>query len=144
VTTGIVASLARPGSNITGLATLYPEISGKQLELLREIDPKCSRVAVLGNSSIPGNSQTIKETHVAAEPLGVKIEYLDIKKPEDIETGFEAVKKMRADAILALASPLLNTHRKELIALSIKSRVPTIYSARNGRRGRPDYLWREC
>ena len=75
---GFVASLARPGGNITGLSTLAPEISGKQLELLKEIVPKLSRVAVLGTSTNPGNAQALKEMELAAGAFGVKLQYLDV------------------------------------------------------------------
>src|SRR6266540_6430735 len=85
---GFVASLARPGGNITGLATLAPELSGKQLELMKEIVPRLSRVAVLGFSSQPGNAQLVKETELAAGALGVRLQYLDVLSPKDIETAF--------------------------------------------------------
>ena len=75
---GFVASLARPGGNITGLATLAPELSGKRLELLKEIVPELSRVAVFGTSTIPGNAQALRETELAAKGLGVKLQYLDV------------------------------------------------------------------
>ena len=84
---GFVASLARPGGNITGLSTLAPEISGKQLELLKETVPKLSHMAVLGTSTNPGNAQALKETEVAAGAFEVKLQYLDILSPKDIETG---------------------------------------------------------
>src|SRR5215475_7546342 len=93
---GFVASLARPGGNITGLATLARELSGKQQELLKEIIPNLSRVAVFGTSTAPGNSQTLKEIELAAEALKVKIQYLDIRGPEDIEPAFQAARKGRA------------------------------------------------
>ncbi len=102
---GFVASLARPGGNITGLSNLAPEISGKQLELLKEIVPKLSRVAVLGISTNPGNAQSLRETELAAGALGVKLQYLDIRDPKDIETAFRAASKGRADAILVLNEP---------------------------------------
>ena len=86
---GFVTSLARPGGNITGLATLAPEISGKQLELLKEIVPKLSRVAILGTSTQPGNAQALRETELAAESLGVKLQYLDVLGPKDIENAFQ-------------------------------------------------------
>jgi putative tryptophan/tyrosine transport system substrate-binding protein len=75
---GFVASLARPGGNITGLATFRPELSGKQLELLKEIVPKLSRVAVFGTSAYPGNAQALKEIELAAKAFGVRLQYLDV------------------------------------------------------------------
>jgi ABC-type uncharacterized transport system substrate-binding protein len=90
---GFVASLARPGGNITGLATLAPEISGKLLESLKEIVPRLLRVAVLGTSTQPGNTQSLRETEVAARTLGVKVQFLDILHPKDIETAFRAQPK---------------------------------------------------
>src|SRR6266498_5339064 len=78
---GFAASLARPGGNITGLSTHYPEISGKQLELLKDIIPRLSRVAVLGNSTVPGNAQALRETERAAGVFGVKLQYVEIENP---------------------------------------------------------------
>ena len=86
VGSGFVASLARPGGNVTGLSTLAPEISGKQLELLKEIIPRLSRVAVIGTSTRQGNAQALKEIELAAKAFGVKVQYLDVLDPQDIET----------------------------------------------------------
>ena len=127
---GFVASLARPGSNITGLSTLAPEISGKQLELLKEIDPRLSRVAVLGTSTRPGNAQSLRETELAAEAFGVKLQYLDVLSPEDIDTAFREAGKWRADSVVALTSFLINSHRTRVVELSVKSQVPAIYDRR--------------
>jgi putative tryptophan/tyrosine transport system substrate-binding protein len=124
---GFVASLARPGGNITGLATLAPEISGKQLELLKEIVPGLSRVAVLGTSTEPGIAQLLRETERAAGAFGVKLQYLDVLDPKDIETAFRAASKGRAEAVLMLASPIFNAHRTHITELAIKSRLPAIY-----------------
>ena len=123
---GFVASLARPGGNITGLSRLAPELSGKQLELLKEIVPRLSRVAVFGTSTEPGNAQSLRETELAAGALGVKLQYLDILASKDIETAFKAARAGRADAVLVLASPIL-TQRKEIAELGVKSRLPAIY-----------------
>jgi putative ABC transport system substrate-binding protein len=101
---GFVASLARPGGNITGMSSLAPEISGKQLELLKEIVPKLSRVAVLRTSTNPGNAQALREMERAAGAFGVKLQFLDVLNPKDIETAFRAASKDRADAVLVLAS----------------------------------------
>ena len=90
---GFVASLARPGGNITGLSVVSPELSGKQLELLKEIVPKLSRVAVLGTSTNPGNAQALKETELAAGAYKVQFQYLNVLSPKDIETAFRAASK---------------------------------------------------
>ena len=124
---GFVASLARPGGNITGLSTLSPEISGKQLDLLKETVPKLSRVAVLGTSTNPGNAQALRETELAAGALEVKLQYLDVLDPKDIETAFRAASKERADAVLVLASPVLDSQRTQFVELAVKSRLPAIY-----------------
>ena len=124
---GFVASLAGPGGNITGLSTLAPEISGKQLELLMEIVPRLSHVAALGNSNEPGNAQALREVEVAAGAFGVQLQHLDVLDPKDIETAFRAASKGRADAILMLNSPVLNPHRTQVVNLAVKSRLPVIY-----------------
>jgi putative ABC transport system substrate-binding protein len=123
---GFVASLARPGGNITGLSTLAPEISGKRLELLKEIVPKLSYVAILGTSTIPGNAQSLREVELASGAFGVQIQYLDIRDPKDIETAFQAASKRRADAVLVLTgSPYIQRLYPDL---AVKSRLPAIYS----------------
>ena len=126
---GFVASLARPGGNITGLSRIAPELSGKQLELLKEIVPKLSRVAVFGTSTEPGNAQSSREIELAAGVLGVKLQYLDILASKDVETAFEAARTGRADAVLILASPIL-TQRKQIADRALTSRIPAIYDRR--------------
>ncbi len=127
VGSGLVASLARPGGNMTGLATLAPEISGKQLELLKEIVPKLSRVAVLGTSTAPGNAQALKETELAAKAFKVQLQYLDILGPEHIESAFRTATKGRADAALVLVTPVLISQRRQVADLTVKNRVPAVY-----------------
>jgi putative ABC transport system substrate-binding protein len=124
---GFVASLARPGGNITGLSTLSPEISGKRLELLKEIVPRISRIAVVGQSTYPGNSQSLREVELAAKAFGMQLQYLDIRSAKDIETAFRAATKGRADAILGLGSPVLMSHRTRVVDLAVTSRLPAIY-----------------
>jgi putative ABC transport system substrate-binding protein len=132
VANGFVASLARPGGNITGLSTLAPELSGKRLELLKEIVPRLARVAVFGNSTDPANPKTLIELELAAGALGVKLQYLDVASPKDIETAFRAAVKGRADVVLMLPNPVHFPQRKQIAELAIKSRLPVIY-------GRPEY-----
>src|SRR6266436_6242029 len=124
---GFVASLARPGENITGLSTLAPEISGKQLELLKETVPKLSRVAVFGTSINPGNAQNLREVELAAKAFGVKLQYLDILSPKDIETAFRAASKGSADAVLIIAGPVFVLQRAQLVDLAEKARLPAMY-----------------
>ena len=124
---GFVASLARPGGNITGLSALAPELNGKRLELLKEIIPKLSRVAVLWNSTQPGNAQSLKELELAAKAFGVKLQYLEVISPKDIETAFQAAKKARADAVLTLTSAILVAHRSEIAELALKHRLPATH-----------------
>ena len=129
---GFVASLARPGGNITGLSSLAPEISGKQLELLKEIVPRLSRVAVFGTSINSGNAQTLREVELTAKAFGVKLQYLDVLSPKDIETAFRAASKGRADAVLMLPGSVLVLQRAQLADLAAKNRLPAIYP-------QPDY-----
>jgi putative ABC transport system substrate-binding protein len=127
VGTGFIASLARPGGNITGLSTLAPELSGKRLEILKEVVPKASRVAVLGTSTAPGYAQVLKEIELAAGAFKVQLQYLDVLDPKDIETAFRAAKKKGADAILTLNSPVLQSQRAQIAELAVKNRLPAIY-----------------
>jgi putative tryptophan/tyrosine transport system substrate-binding protein len=127
VGSGVVPSLARPGGNITGLSSLYPEITGKQLELLKEIVPTLSRVAVLGNSTEPGNAVLLKEMELAAGVLKVQLKYLEVRDPTDIETAFSAIRKDRADAVIVLRNPIASTRRQQIVDLAAKSRLPAIY-----------------
>jgi ABC-type uncharacterized transport system substrate-binding protein len=125
---GFVASLARPGGNITGLATLSPELSGKRLELLKEIVSNFSRVAVVGTSTQPGNAQMLSEVELAAGALGVKLQYLDVVSPKDVETAFRAAGKGRADAVLfQVPGPFATSQRPQIAELAVKSRLTVIY-----------------
>jgi putative ABC transport system substrate-binding protein len=127
VGSGVVASLARPGGNITGLSSLSPEVSGKQLELLREIIPALSRVAIIGSSTEPGYAQVSKEIELAAGALKLKLQFLDIRDGKDIGTSFQAARKERADAVLLLGASVLNSHRAQIVELAVKNRLPAAY-----------------
>ena len=127
VANGHVASLARPGGNITGLSSIAPELGGKRLELLREVVPRLSRVAVLGTSTNPANAQQLKETELAVETMKLRVQYLDILAPKDIEAAFRAATKERADALLLLSGPVFISQRKQIGELAVKSHLPAIY-----------------
>ena len=128
VASGFVASLARPGRNITGLSTLAPELSGKRLELLREVVPKLSHVAIIGTSTQPGQTQAIKELEFAAKAFNAQIQYLDVLDSKDIETAFRGAVKEGADGVVTLTSPILRSQRVEVAGIAIKHRIPVIYN----------------
>ena len=123
-----VASLARPGGNITGLSSVGADLAGKRLELFREILPKLSRVAVLGTSTNPGNVPALKETELAAKAFKVQLQFLDVLSAKDIESAFRAAIKGYADAVLVLNSPVSSSRRKEIAELAVKSRLPAFYN----------------
>jgi ABC-type uncharacterized transport system substrate-binding protein len=129
VGTGFIASLARPGGNITGLSNLRTELSGKRLELLGETLPRLARLAVLGTSTTPGTPQSLKETQTTAGGLRIQVQYYDIRAVSDIETAFRALRQSRSDALLVLPSPLFLSHRKNFVELAANHRIPAIYYA---------------
>ena len=124
VGSGFVASLARPGGNITGLSALFPELSGKRLELLKEVVPTVSRVAVLGTSTNPGNTQALKQIELAAGAFKVQLQTLDVLHRKDIEPSFRTAVKARADAILVLSSAVIFSQRTQIADLAVKNHLP--------------------
>jgi putative ABC transport system substrate-binding protein len=122
---GLIPGLGRPGGNITGLAISSADLAGKRLELLRELVPKLRRVAVLWDRSNLGNPMQLKGAEVAARPLGMQLESVPVRGPNDFDSGFKAVRD--ADGLLQLDSPLFTTHRARLVGLAATSRVPAIY-----------------
>jgi putative ABC transport system substrate-binding protein len=126
VRTGIVASLARPGGNVTGNAILLPELTLKQLELLKELTPHVSRDAVLAN---PSNSGAILDWMVAQDParaLGLTLERVDVQLPSDLDGAFTAILRSRADACLAMADPLIFSNSRRIADFGLKNRLPMI------------------
>jgi putative ABC transport system substrate-binding protein len=128
-----VASLARPGGNITGLSILAPELSGKQLELLKEIIPNLSRAVLLANSNEPGFLQLRNETELAAEALRIHIQFLDARSSKDVESAFREAIRSRADAVLVPTMPIVASQRAQIAELAVKNRLPAMY-------GQPEYL----
>jgi putative tryptophan/tyrosine transport system substrate-binding protein len=128
---GFVASLAWPGGNITGLATLAPELSGKQLEVLKETVPRLSRVAVFATSTSADYAEILKQTELAAGAFGGKLQHLDVLSPKDIETAFRVAMQERADAVLMLVSGnVASPHRTKIAELAVTSRLPVMYERR--------------
>jgi putative ABC transport system substrate-binding protein len=127
VVTGLVASLARPGGNVTGLVTMSPELSGKRLELLREAFPKISRVALFWNSANPEQEPQIKEIKVAGQALGIQLQILEVRGTNDFDKAFSAITKERADALLTLPDPLSVSQGRRIADFAAKHRLPAMY-----------------
>jgi len=130
VSAGLVESLARPGGNITGLSNIGAELSGKRLELLKETNPKFSRVAVLWNPEYPGLALAFKESQAAAGALGLQLQSLEVRGPEDFESAFKAAADRHTGALYVPTSQFFNRHRAKLAELAVKSRLAAIYSDR--------------
>jgi len=127
VGTGLVASLAHPGGNVTGLSNLGSDLGGKQLELLKEAFPKVSRVAVLWNPANAGNALWLGEMKAAAGALRITLQPLEVRRPDDFESAFLAIRKDRANAFSVLRYGLFNTYRPRILDFAAKSRLPAIY-----------------
>jgi putative ABC transport system substrate-binding protein len=128
VETGIVDSLARPGGNVTGIATLQRELSGKRLELLKEAVPAMSRAGVLREADAPGSAISFKEYEAAARTLKVRLQALEVRGPEpDLEKIFQLAAKGRAQALITIRNPLLRRYTRRIAELAIKNRFPSIH-----------------
>ena len=132
VATGLVASLARPGGNVTGLSDSSVDVSTKRLELLKEAVPKLSRVAILWNPANPTNPIQVRDTQAVAPALGMTLLSVEVKTVDDFERAFAAIKTDRAGGLLVPGDPMFGSQRKRLADLAVKSRLPAIYPA-------PDY-----
>jgi putative tryptophan/tyrosine transport system substrate-binding protein len=127
VGSGFVASLARPGGNITGFSTLTPQISGKQLEILKDVVSKLSRVAIVSDSTMPGNAQAAQEIERTAATHGMQLQHLEMRASKDFAAVFKAAVDGRAEAVVLLTSPLATAHRAQFIELANKTKLPTMY-----------------
>jgi putative ABC transport system substrate-binding protein len=130
VGSGLVASLARPGGNLTGLSALSPELSGKRLELLREAMPGAARIAVLVNPTNPAKALEVREIQTTAQTLGVQLQTLEVRGPDEFESAFAAMTREHAEALLVLGDSMTLTYRIRLVDLVAKSRLPAMYDLR--------------
>ena len=128
VARGIIASLARPGGNITGLTTVSQDLSGKRLELLKETVPRLTRVGVLWNPTDRGATATFKETEATARAFGVQVQSLEVRSPSDFDAAFKAATQGRVHGLNVLQSGLINTHRTQIVELVTKNRLPTMFA----------------
>ena len=124
---GFVASLARPGGNITGSSLMLPELVGKQLELLKEVVPKVSRVAVLGNPANPTYAPLLRHAQDAARASGVRLQPLEARDLSEIDRAFAAITTERAGAVIVLADTMLLDHRTRIADHAVRRRLPTMF-----------------
>ena len=128
VALGLVASLARPGGNLTGTTSVHPELFGKLLQLLKQAVPTLSRIAVLANPAHTPTAAFLRETQVAAQALGVPLHILEVRRRDEVEQAFTAMRGARADALLVLTDPLmLQYYLSDITALALQSRLPALY-----------------
>jgi len=127
---GLVASLARPGGNTTGMTVMSPDVAGKQLQLLKEVVPKLSRVALLTNPDNPSSARFVREAEAAARTLGVRLQSLEARNPQEIDDAFAAMTRERAGALLILPDVIFLSQRRQIAELATKRRLPAIYGVR--------------
>ena len=128
VRAGLVASLARPGGNITGFSLRSPELSGKRLEILKEAFPKLSHVAVVWDSAAGGTkSGALQETEITARAFRVRIQLVEVRSPNDFESAFKALSGIRSGALMTLSSAMLWNHRERIVGLTAKTRLPAMF-----------------
>lgn len=129
VASGLVESLARPGGNVTGLSQMLQELGGKRLELLKEIVPKLSRVAVLWNPQSASATLGWKENQQPAQQLGIQLHSLEVRSPNELDKAFEVATLARAGALAILPDPVITTNLKRIVDFAAKSRLPSIYQS---------------
>jgi putative ABC transport system substrate-binding protein len=128
--TGLVATLARPGGNVTGMSLMAPDLGGKRLELLNELLPRLARVAVLWNAANPYSANVFKETQRAGRTLGIEVQSLEVRAPDDFDNAFEAARKQRPDAMITIEDPLTVTYRKRIADFATEQQLPSLSGVR--------------
>jgi putative ABC transport system substrate-binding protein len=131
VEAGLVASLARPGGNVTGLTFQAPALSGKRLELLKEAAPQTTLVAVLWNAANPSHVSFLRETEAAARALGLQLHAVEVRSPADLDRAFEAIARTRPSALITLADGMLVDNRTRIVAFAAQSRLPAVFPDRD-------------
>ncbi|HEX3338753.1 MAG TPA: ABC transporter substrate-binding protein [Pseudolabrys sp.] len=127
---GLVASLARPGGNVTGMSLMAPDLGGKRLELLKELSPGLARVAVLWNAANPYPARVFKETQAAGRTLGIEVQSLEVRSANDFDGAFEAARTQRPDALITVEDPLTVDYRKRIADFAVANRLPSLYGFR--------------
>jgi putative ABC transport system substrate-binding protein len=130
VGSGLVPSLAHPGGNVTGLSMMAPDLVGKQLEMLKELVPGVSQVALLWNPANPGSAPQLREAEAAARAAGVRLHTLEARVPQEIDSAFAALTREQAGALVVLADAIFINQRSQIAALAAARRLPAVYGAR--------------
>jgi putative ABC transport system substrate-binding protein len=128
--TGLVASLARPGGNVTGLSLMAPDLGGKRLELLKGLLPRLSRVAVVWNAANPYSARVFEETQRAAETLAIELQSLEVRSPDDFDGAFDTIRRKHTDALVAVEDPLTFSRLKQIAEFCADNRLPAVYGLR--------------
>jgi putative ABC transport system substrate-binding protein len=131
IATGLVTSLARPAGNVTGLTNIAPEVTGKQIELLRETVPRLGRVAALVNPANPSTSQVVAEAEAGTQRLGMRLRVVEVRTPGDLDPAFAELARERSEALLVQGDPLLMSERARIVDLATRRRLPQIYVLRS-------------
>jgi putative ABC transport system substrate-binding protein len=127
---GLIASLARPGGNVTGMSLMAPDLGGKRLELLKEVLPRLARVAVLWNAANPYSALVFKETQAAGRTLGIEVQSLEVRAPDDFDAAFEAARRQRPDALITVEDPLTVTYRQRVADFTAEQQLPSLHGVR--------------
>jgi len=127
---GLIASLARPGGNVTGMSLMAPDLGGKRLELLKEVLPRLARVAVLWNAANPYSALVFKETQAAGRTLGIEVQSLEVRAPDDFDGAFEAARRQRPDALITVEDPLTVTYRQRVADFTAEQQLPSLHGVR--------------
>ena len=127
---GLVASLARPGGNVTGMSLMVPDLGAKRLELLKELLPRLSRVAVLWNAANPYSALVYKETQAGGRTLGIDVQSLEVRGPDDFDGAFEAARRLRLDALITVEDPLTASYRKDIADFAAGQQLPSLHGIR--------------
>jgi putative ABC transport system substrate-binding protein len=130
VAVGLVPNLARPGGNVTGVSGFAPELSGKRLELIREIRPGATRIAILTNLANPATAPVVRTTESAAQQMRMQLTTVDVQRPEGLNAAFDVMTRAHSDAFVLAADPLLFSHVREIVALAARHRLPAVYETR--------------
>lgn len=130
VATGLVPNLARPGGNVTGVSGFAPELSGKRLELIREILPRAERIAVLANRANPATGPVVRATESTAKQMRLYLHVVDVRQPAELNGAFEAIVRARSDALILVADPLLFSQTRRIIELAARYHLPAVYETR--------------